>query len=214
MKTTLIGLALIGASFSSAAGTFSLEYGGFYDRLNGLKKAEVNMVEVAFYVRPRASASCELNQVNLVVKKQDTQRTELMIGPDNALLLPFDRQLKSDRALVELDLDGDESSCALAISVQSKPLINPSVDSVWLEQLYQQLDKVYAQYAGFPMKYFRPEAKGLTLLNSSDSDISIESRQRLLSLPAGGQLQLTKQELAEIKPFQVTPSKFKATAWY
>ncbi|GLS84569.1 DUF2987 domain-containing protein [Paraferrimonas haliotis] len=210
MKAVLALLAMLVPSITFAD-TIALEYGGFYDRLNSLKKAEVNLIDVKFFVRPAAQDSCEISSLTLINKKH---RQSLMVGHDGSLMVPFDRRLKSDRALLEVDVDGTETSCNLAISIQSKPALSSDVSGDWLMSVYQQLDKVYDRFAGFPMRYFRDPLTGVTLHNESDEAIVITGLATVSSIAAHSTLQLSSQQLAQVESLSVVPQHFKITAWF
>ena len=104
MNKTVSWLKVIGAvaalsfsSFKVAASEFVVAYDGFYDRLKVVNKGEFQYAQVNFYLTDIAT-----NEVCTIKSGKSLQQQEFdLTYTDQAqLLLPFDKQLDTDKAVI------------------------------------------------------------------------------------------------------------------
>ncbi|QSX38880.1 DUF2987 domain-containing protein [Shewanella sedimentimangrovi] len=186
------------------AETVSLEYKEFYERLNVVNKSGVQLVELTFSVAPADKCPLEGGQIT-----SGSQSYPLTISRDQRLLLPFDEQLKLDRALIQLTISGEENRCGLAMQLRERqPMMNYSAER--LTQLLTEMDKVLDNMQGFPLKYFRKPIDGLSFEFVDDGAMVILDG---VSKAAGSKFTLSKEDLAQVKIVQFSQVPKVVSPW-
>lgn len=153
---------------TAAAETISLEYKGFFDRLKQVNKGHYQLVEIAFSV-PKQS-NCVMTDGSITSEKISTPLTYTQ---DQRLFIPFDADLKDQRALVNLVFPGSADGCAIAMQVRAKQT-QLEYDKARLEQVLTEMDTLLADMQGFPMRYFREPIAGLNFEFAPEQDIQLE----------------------------------------
>lgn len=201
-KQLLLSCILLGFSTVSQAQPISLEYGSFYQRLKQVNKGNYQLVELAFSV----------SKANGCIVKKGTITTEkdafpLTITKEQRLFLPYDGQLKSDRALINLDVEGDVNNCAISMQVRAKDP-KQSYTQAELKQIEQEMNALLSRMQGFPMRYFAEDIAGLNLQFAADASLTIDGKQ----IPVSGTYRLSSADLdklqtlsSSIKPNVISP---------
>lgn len=158
-RTILNGLLFITTMLlmnCSFAETVSLEYKGFYDRLKQVNKQNLPLVELAFSVPMTADCIIQSGSIST-----EQAHFPLTYTKQQRIFIPYDPQLKSDRALVNINVIGDASKCAIAMQVRAKEPLQRYTQAELLS-LITQMNTLLDGLQGFPMKYFRAPINGLT----------------------------------------------------
>ncbi|WP_163934950.1 DUF2987 domain-containing protein [Paraferrimonas sp. SM1919] len=161
MLATLLLPLISLTTVNATENTIKLGYEGFYSHLNGFKKGNYKNIDLRFNLAGEKQYQCKIQQGKIVTEKSTYP---IVLAKDGAILLPFDKQLKTDRAVVELSVnEGDQQSCHLGVSIEASVRRDNDYGAILSE-----LDRVFSDFAGFPMKYFRPKLSGLTLVAQAD----------------------------------------------
>ncbi|WP_298722646.1 DUF2987 domain-containing protein [uncultured Oceanisphaera sp.] len=180
--TTLALTATI-ITTTAQATPLSLGYSGFYKYMAKVEKAKVEHAELGFYLS-RADGQGLCNIESGMVRVDDTLKSEVKVLPHGQFVLPYDKQLDLDKALVELEVT-DTAQCDISIQIQAN-LAGGEVSMAQLRQVEDEMYRLLQKMAGWPGRYFVPELQGIKLHTA-------EPGQRLNGLE---QQQLNKAELA------------------
>ncbi|QBF84597.1 DUF2987 domain-containing protein [Shewanella maritima] len=167
-KAVIVALSVTGlfttSLFSSVAysETISLEYNGFYDKLKRAHKSNHPLVDLVFSVPEKPG--CKIVSGDIRTEKQ---QFPLTYNAEQRLFIPYDPQLKSDRALINLTVDGDGKQCGIAVQVRAKS-VKQSYSASELTDLMADMDKLLDSLLGFPMKYFSDPVAGIKLQFESE----------------------------------------------
>ena len=153
IKLCLLSSLLL--SMPGFAGKVSLEYAGFHDRLKVVNRGEYPRVELTFSV-PQTEG-CKIVSGEITT---ETKRFPLTFTEDQRLYIPFDDELKTMRALVELETQSDSEGCGLALQIRER-VPKAAYTAADLIALKQEMDDLQAALQGFPMKYFAKPADGI-----------------------------------------------------
>lgn len=204
MRNKLLFALLLSFSASSVAETVSLEYKGFFDRMKVLKKGEYHLVDLAFTV-PNTQ-ECTVQSGSITTENKDYA---LSISPHQRLYLPFDEELKRDRALVNLNMLGSAQGCGIGMQVRAK-LIHQQYNAKQVTALMDEMDDILDALQGFPLKYFRDPIDGVTFDFGQQTDIHVIVDGKKVVVKQ--RYQLNRDTLAKIgkiqfsaKPVSVSP---------
>ncbi|MCW3173779.1 DUF2987 domain-containing protein [Shewanella subflava] len=167
-KSVVLGLTLlVFTSFNAISDTVSLEYSGFYNPLKRVNKASYPYVELVFSV-PK-SENCTIVSGNITT---ESQSFPLTYTKDQRIFMPFDDDLKSNRGLVNIEVQGDSSQCGIAMQVRAREtLIRYTGKS--LQLVLDDMNGLLDTLQGFPMKYFRKPLTGLTFEFVDDKPLTM-----------------------------------------
>ncbi|GHA09223.1 DUF2987 domain-containing protein [Oceanisphaera arctica] len=192
MRLSFIITMLALTTTPAQATPFNLGYSGFYKYMSKVEKAKVEHAELGFYLsRTDEQGLCSIESG--IIRVDDTLKGEVEVLPHGQFLLPYDKQLDLDKALVELEVT-DTEQCDISIQIQAN-LVAGDVSMAQLRQAEDEMYRLLQKMAGWPGRYFVPELKGIKLhpakpgqtlngveqLKLSDADLADE---RTLSLPA------------------------------
>ncbi|OXS16852.1 hypothetical protein CGX12_01990 [Zobellella denitrificans] len=192
MKMPLIATLLALAATGVQAESLALGYSGFYKHMDTVAKARVERAGLGFYLsRQDGQGLCHVESGDVMVAGERRDRVEVL--PHGQFLLPFDKQLDLDKAVVMLEVEQPER-CDISIRIQAE-LPAGEVNAAELRQVRDEMQRLLQKMAGWPGKYFVPELKGLHLspaepgqrlngedrLELSDQQLAAE---RSLTLPA------------------------------
>ena len=161
MKPSLMIAILVVLSASQVqAAPLELGYSGFYKYMAKVKKARVEHAELGFYLsRSDGQGLCAIESG--VVRVDDNIRGEVSVLPHGQFVLPEDKELDLDKAVVALEMaDGHE--CDISIQIQGN-LAGGDVAMGQLRQVEDDMYRLLQKMAGWPGKYFVPELQGLKL---------------------------------------------------
>lgn len=198
-------LSSLVVSLPSLAGKVSLEYAGFHDRLKVVNKGEYPRVELTFSVPQKPGCRILSGEITT-----ETKRFPLTFTQDQRLYIPFDNDLKTDRALVELETDGDASGCGLALQIRERvPKTQYQGDE--LRVLKSEMDDLQAALQGFPMKYFAKPADGLRFVFAhNETPITKNGIESL----AKQEFVLNSEDLAALETLKFAAAPVVVSPWF
>lgn len=156
MKRNLLFSCLIIVCSSVQAIPISLEYQGFYQRLKQVNKGHYSQVELVFSVPNKEK--CRIQSGNISTEKESFP---LIITKEQRLFLPFDEKLKSDRALINLDIQGETKHCNIAMQVRAKQTKMEYTHGDIVE-IQAEMNAMLSEMQGFPMRYFTTDIAGVS----------------------------------------------------
>lgn len=202
-KQLLLSCILLSVSTVSLAQPISLEYQSFYQRLKQVNKGNYQLVEIAFSVSK--ANGCKVKNGTITTEKDSFPLT---ITKDQRLFLPYDGQLKSDRALINLDVEGDAQTCAIAMQVRAKNT-KQSYKQAELMQVEQEMNALLSQMQGFPMRYFASDIAGLNLEFDGDATVYIDDK----VIPVTGTYRLESSQLATLTSLKTSVAPKVISPW-
>ena len=160
MKFFSIIAMLALASTTAQAVPLNLGYSGFYKYMAKVEKAKVEHAELGFYLsRADGQGLCHIESG--IVRVDDTLKSEVKVLPHGQFVLPYDKQLDLDKALVELEVT-DTEQCDISIQIQAN-LAGGDVSMAQLRQVEDEMYRLLQKMAGWPGRYFVPELQGIKL---------------------------------------------------
>lgn len=201
----LKSLLLVSSVFVSgmvSAQTISLEYQGFYNHLKKANKGNFNLIEIAFSV-PNKPA-CQITKGTI---STESKQLPLTYTKTQRLYIPYDDQLKHDRALINLDIKGDTKDCGIAVQVQTRTNTTHYTGEQ-LNEIELQMTQLLKQMQGFPMRYFSDDIKGLTFKFAAPVTIYHNQQQLKQS-----QLQLSQQQIADLTQLNFSDAPMQIVPW-
>ncbi|WP_375054867.1 DUF2987 domain-containing protein [Zobellella sp. DQSA1] len=183
MKTPVLMAVLALAGTVVQAEPLSLGYSGFYKHMETVAKARVEQATLGFYLsRQDGQGLCHIESGTVQVA--GAIRGEVEPLPHGQFLLPFDKQLDLDKAVVILEVEQPQR-CDISIRIQAElPAGDTSLAE--LRQVRDEMHLLLQKMAGWPGKYFVPELKGLHLAPAEPGQ----------SLNGEARLDLSDQQLA------------------
>ena len=101
MKTSLIIAMLVLTATTAQATPLMLGYSAFYKHMAKVEKAKVEQAELGFYLsRTDGEGICTI--ASGTVRVDDMPRGQVVVLPHGQFVLPYDKQLDLDKAVVEL----------------------------------------------------------------------------------------------------------------
>ncbi|MDV2856929.1 MULTISPECIES: DUF2987 domain-containing protein [Oceanimonas] len=190
MKYSLIAGALSLLALSAQADTLTLGYSGFYKHLDTVADAGTEQATLGFYLsRHDGKGLCTINSG--IVEMEGQQKAVVEVLPHGEFVLPYDKQLDTDKAVVKLDVTSPVQ-CDISIQIQSV-LPAGMTDAAQLRYVRDEMTTLLKEMAGWPGRYFVPDVKGIQL-QPLVKEQSIEGLSRLTldnaALAGRGQWQL------------------------
>lgn len=203
MKKTLLYCGLLFSSTVAQATPISLEYQGFYQRLKQVNKGHYQLVEIAFSVQK--SKECKVIDGQIATEKSTVPLT---ITKDQRLFIPYDSELKSERALVNLNVEGDATSCAISMQVRAKNT-KQAYDKAELLQIQSEMNTLLSQMQGFPMRYFSSDIAGLNLEFDTEAVVTLNGK----IIPVTGTYRLSRKALATLESLSLSQAPKVISPW-
>lgn len=144
---------------------FVVSYDGFYDRLKVVNKGDFQFAQVNFYITDIASNDECLIETGRII----TERQEFPLNyTDQAqILLPFDKQLDTDKAVIVIEPKNENHDCQLKLQIEAREFTNSNLNKHQLYQLNTEFDELLSDLSGFfiskLMSFLLPEQKGVVL---------------------------------------------------
>ncbi len=186
-QSLLAGLLLLAATPAKA---LMLDYGGFYDRMKVVNRADYPLVSIAFYLNHRElGAPCVIQQAALRFKGETLP---VGVNANNELLLPFKSEFKTDKAVLDLEVEQGQQ-CDFAMQLRFSDPLQATFTQAELTALIDQFDSVLKGFAGFPFRLLQPDVTGVVIQPAEGSVITGSE-----SLPAAdprGRITLTRDQL-------------------
>ena len=201
LKKILIA-GLVFSSSVSAAGV-SLEYKSLYNRMKEIHKDEYSLIKIGFYIPQTPDCLIKSGFI-----KTERNRYPLSYTEHQELLLPYDEKLKSDRALIHLELAGDSSKCGIQMQVNSTTK-QESYKKPILKTIYNEMNDLMSSMQGFPLKYFSTDIQGITFYFPTKTSIEIDGSTQ----PPQTVLKLSKSKLQELNKISFSQKPLKISPW-
>ncbi|MBO1519449.1 DUF2987 domain-containing protein [Oceanisphaera pacifica] len=193
----IIAMLLALPSSQLQAAPLELGYSGFFKYMAKVKKSKVEHADLGFYLsRTDGQGLCQIESG--VVTVDDEIRGEVEVLPHQQFLLPKDKDLDLDKAIVALEMAGT-TECDISIQIQSN-LEGGDVTHTDLRAVEQDMYVLLQKMAGWPGKYFVPELQGITLTPAMPGqDINGQSQLKL------SQAQLAEEGSFNLPAVRITP---------
>ncbi|MBY5991618.1 DUF2987 domain-containing protein [Ferrimonas balearica] len=186
------------ALLSVPAQALNLEYGGFYDRLKVVNKPEYPLVSMAFYLNHRERREPCVIQGGQIHNKG--QILPLTVGPRQELLVPFDPELKDNKAVVSLEV-AEETQCDFAMQLRYSDSAQTEFTAADWQAMIGQFDAVLKRFAGFPFRWLQPDVSGVVIKLADGTVVRPQGQ----PLSGDGTLTLTGQALEDRLQFSQPP---------
>ncbi|WP_028108568.1 DUF2987 domain-containing protein [Ferrimonas futtsuensis] len=176
-----------------SAGALTLDYKGFFDRMDKLYQPQINKLKLVFYFNNREQGTpCRVLDGRIL---RHERALPLLVGPDQQLLLPFDRDLRENAALIQLELE-NEQHCDFAMQIQAEVLEQKSFTADELAEIRDQMNALMRSYAGVGFGWLQPEVKGVTLTLDEGTQVSVKGKGSVPPV-VDGKLLLTPEQLGD-----------------
>lgn len=175
------------------AGEVSLRYEDFFSRMKIMHKENYQLIELTFSVP--MTANCMLTEASISTERS---QVPLSFTKSQRLYLPYDEQLKQQRALVNLQVQGDSANCGLAVQIRAKSPAK-EYDHDTLAQIYREMDQMQAAMKGFPMKYFHDAIKGVRFKLPADTRVVLEQDKGYEEFTVSGNWSLSAEQIEQAK---------------
>ncbi|OUS69411.1 hypothetical protein B5G52_16985 [Pseudoalteromonas sp. A601] len=164
--TLLVGLLCsVFVSATLQAKEFVVSYDGFYDRLKVVNKGDFQFAQVNFYITDIASNDACLIKTGRIITER--QEYPLNYTEQAQLLLPYDKQLDTDKAVIVIEPQNDNHDCQLKLQIEAREFTNSDLNKQQLYKLNDEFDELLSDLSGFfvskLMSFLLPEQKGVVL---------------------------------------------------
>ncbi|MBE0379114.1 DUF2987 domain-containing protein [Pseudoalteromonas prydzensis] len=199
------------ASFSVQAKEFVVSYDGFYDRLKVVNKGDFQFAQVNFYITDIATnEECLIKNGRIITEREEFP---LNYTEQAQLLLPYDKQLDTNKAVVVIEPLNENHDCQLKLQIEAREFTNSNLNKHQLYQLDQEFDELLSNLSGFfvskLMSFLLPEQKGVVLTFTSPvtiADPAFDCQESVCHVSVDEQWQDDKTAFAISTPLlKVTP---------
>jgi len=164
-------LKLVTASFlavaasSAVAKEFVMSYDGFYDRLKVVNKGDFQYARVNFYISDIGTNEvCSIKSGTILTEKNEYP---LNYTDKAQLLLPFDKQLDTDKAVIVVQPKNPVHDCQLKLQIEANELYGLALSKQSLLVINNELEELLTDLSGFfvskLMWFLLPEQKGVVV---------------------------------------------------
>jgi len=164
-------LKLVTASFlavaasSAVAKEFVMSYDGFYDRLKVLNKGDFQYARVNFYISDIGTNEvCSIKNGTILTEKNEYP---LNYTDKAQLLLPFDKQLDTDKAVIVVQPKNPVHDCQLKLQIEANELDGLALSKQSLLVINNELEELLTDLSGFfvskLMWFLLPEQRGVVV---------------------------------------------------
>ncbi|WP_428616102.1 DUF2987 domain-containing protein [Pseudoalteromonas sp.] len=173
-KAATIAVALSAVATKAAATEFVVAYDGFYDRLKVVNKGEFQYAQVNFYLSDIATNEvCTIKSGKIITEKQEF---DLTYTDKAQLLLPFDKQLDTDKAVIVVQPENPKHDCQLKLQIEATDLADFELSKANLYTLNQEFEELLSDLSGFfvskLMWFLLPEQQGVVLKFDTQDAVS------------------------------------------
>ena len=173
-KAATIAVALGAVATKAAATEFVVAYDGFYDRLKVVNKGEFQYAQVNFYLSDIATNEvCTIKSGKIITEKQEF---DLTYTDKAQLLLPFDKQLDTDKAVIVVQPENPKHDCQLKLQIEATDLADFELSKANLYTLNQEFEELLSDLSGFfvskLMWFLLPEQQGVVLKFDTQDAVS------------------------------------------
>jgi len=164
-------LKLVTASFlavaasSAVAKEFVMSYDGFYDRLKVVNKGDFQYARVNFYISDIGTNEvCSIKNGTILTEKNEYP---LNYTDKAQLLLPYDKQLDTDKAVIVVQPKNPVHDCQLKLQIEANELDGLALSKQSLLVINNELEELLTDLSGFfvskLMWFLLPEQKGVVV---------------------------------------------------
>lgn len=157
-------------STAVSADPFIATYKGFYDRLKVVNKGQYQYADVGFYLIDQHKQPCVLKSGEIMTEKQSFS---LIFTEQGQLLLPFDEQLKKDKAVIKALPVNPQSQCALTMKIEAKGEFNAQMSQQQLYAIHHEFEQLLKDLSGFfigkLMGFLLPDQQGVFVYFSGET---------------------------------------------
>ena len=199
------------AAFTAHAKEFVVSYDGFYDRLKVVNKGDFQFAQVNFYINDIATNEvCTIKSGRIITEREEFP---LNYTEQAQLLLPYDKQLDTNKAVVVIEPENDNHDCQLKLQIEAREFTNSNLNKHQLYQLDGEFDELLSDLSGFfvskLMSFLLPEQKGVVLTFASPvtiTDPAFDCQESVCHVTINEQWQDDKTAFAISTPLlKVTP---------
>lgn len=209
---TALSLTLLSVNaLNASAREFVMSYDGFYDRLKVVNKGDFQYARVNFYISDiGTNEACAIKSGTILTENNEYP---LNYTEQAQLLLPFDKQLDTDKAVIVVQPQNPVHDCQLKLQIEANELEGLSFTKQSLFTIHTELDELLADLSGFfvskLMWFLLPEQKGVVVTFKKPmhfDDESIECKKSVCYFAVADNWQDDTKELADIADvIKVTP---------
>ncbi|WP_105168083.1 DUF2987 domain-containing protein [Pseudoalteromonas sp. T1lg23B] len=193
---------------------FVVSYDGFYDRLKVVEKGNFEFARVNFYIVDIATLEpCKIKKGEIVTERSSSPLT---YTSQAQLLLPYDKQLDKDKAVVVIEPENPNHDCQLKFQIETEHFGVQNLNKADIYQLHMEFDELLSDLSGFfvskLMSFLLPEQKGIKITFThpvSFADEQVQCAQMSCTFEVSDTWQDNSQKLntsnANINIEQVTP---------
>jgi hypothetical protein len=162
MLKTLIMMLFI--SKGVMASDFVVSYIGFYDRLKVLSKGNFSSADIGFYLISQTGEPCDIASGSIDTASQSYP---LSYTDKSKLLLPFDKTLDKDKALIVVKPKANQQ-CELKMQIESNTDYGKAISLTQMANLQSEFSDLIGRLSGFFLRnllpFMMPEVVGVTLI--------------------------------------------------
>lgn len=155
-------LAIIGKAYAEE---FVVSYDGFYDRLKVVEKGAYEFARVNFYVvENKKLTPCFIRSGKIITEKTESP---LVYTEQAQLLLPYDKKLDKDKAILVMTPQNNLHVCQLKFQIEAEHFTMKNMNKADIFQLHHEFDDLLSGLSGFfvskLMSFLLPEQKGVSV---------------------------------------------------
>jgi len=168
-------------------------YDGFYNRIKNSKKEQyVNTKIGVFLNNSQTGKHCQIENAFI---NFEGEITDVEVGADSELLLPFSKQLRDDKAQLHVNVT-DAASCDLAFQIMTADNNSAEYSTLTLVQQIEEFDLFLGNMAGYFGRMNLPATVGVQFI----FDETVEAYTTSGTLfKSGKQISLSQDEIIRDK---------------
>jgi len=174
-STKAISLLLLSAvALNVSAKEFVMSYDGFYDRLKVVNKGDFQYARVNFYISDIATnEACAIKSGTILTENNEYP---LNFTDKAQLLLPFDKQLDTDKAVIVVEPQNPNHDCQLKLQIEANELEGLTLSKQSLYTINTELDELLTDLSGFfvskLMWFLLPEQQGVAVTFNAPTQLA------------------------------------------
>ncbi len=211
MASLLVLMLLSSTTFNASAREFVMSYDGFYDRLKVVNKGDFQYARVNFYISDIGSNErCAIKSGTILTENNEYP---LNYTEQAQLLLPFDKQLDTDKAVIVIEPQNPMHDCQLKLQIEANELDGLVFSKQSLFTVHTELETLLNDLSGFfvskLMWFLLPEQKGVVVTFNKPmqfTEQNVHCEQQVCYFAVADDWQADNHKLAEITDVvKITP---------
>ena len=205
MKKGLLFSCLLVAVTSVQAAPISIPYQGFYQRLKQVNTGNYPLVEIAFSVPNKSKCLVKSGTITT-----ENESFPLTITEEQRIFLPYDVRLKSDRALINLDIEGSADHCSISMQVRAKNT-KQSYSQKEILEIQAEMNTMLSDMQGFPMRYFSQDIAGINFefKPGSKTLVRIDGKEQIVT----DKLRLSSKQIDQLSVIEFDTKPQVVSPW-